>query len=88
MAEENGKNKGTSGEKTIRSIVKTISWRTTGTIDTIVISFLITGKLDAAFAIGGIEVFTKIILYFFHERIWNKISWGKTTEDTNIEYHI
>ncbi|MBP7477025.1 MAG: DUF2061 domain-containing protein [Chitinophagales bacterium] len=57
-------------ESHARSILKGISWRVIGTIDTIVISFLFTGHLGKAFKIGISEVFTKIILYYFHERIW------------------
>ena len=64
-------------EKPIRSIVKSFSWRIVGTIDTVIISWVITGKLTTAFSIGAIELGTKMILYFFHERIWNKIKWGK-----------
>lgn len=63
-------------EKPIRSVVKTISWRTLGTLDTMVISYLITGSLAMAASIGGIEVVTKMILYYFHERTWNKLSFG------------
>lgn len=74
-------------EKTSRSIVKTISWRITGTIDTMVISFFITGDLTMALSIGTVEVFTKMVLYFGHERIWNKIKFGRV-EDKPIEYHI
>jgi len=66
-----------TNEKPIRSIVKSLSWRTIGTLDTILISWLITGKLDLAFSIGGIELVTKMVLYFFHERAWNSIKWGK-----------
>ena len=65
------------GETKRRSIIKAITWRTLGTIDTIVIAFLLTGEIKTALSIGGIEVFTKMILYFFHERIWNMIKWGK-----------
>lgn len=61
----------------VRSIVKSISWRLLGTLDTILITWLITGQLGTAFSIGGIELITKMILYFFHERIWNSIKWGK-----------
>jgi uncharacterized membrane protein len=64
-------------EKAYRSVVKTISWRTVGTIDTIVISYFITGNLMMAASIGSIEVVTKMILYYFHERGWNKIQLGK-----------
>ncbi|CAL2076538.1 DUF2061 domain-containing protein [Tenacibaculum sp. 190524A05c] len=64
-------------EKPIRSIVKSISWRAVGTLDTILISWIITGKIDTALSIGAIELITKMILYFFHERVWNTIKWGK-----------
>ena len=66
-----------ASEKPARSVVKSISWRIVGTIDTVIISWLITGKLDLAFSIGSVELVTKMILYFFHERIWNSIKWGK-----------
>jgi len=55
-------------EKAYRSVVKTISWRTLGTIDTIVISYFITGSLKMAASIGSIEVVTKMVLYYLHER--------------------
>lgn len=74
-------------EKSYRSIVKSISWRTIGTIDTILISFLITGKPTLALSIGGVEVFTKMGLYFLHERAWNKIGFGKT-KSTDVDYQI
>ena len=60
-----------------RSIVKTISWRVVGTLATVVISYMITGTLALAFSIGGIELVSKMVLYFFHERAWNNIKWGK-----------
>jgi uncharacterized membrane protein len=64
-------------EKPLRSIAKSVSWRIVGTLDTILISWIITGKLELAFSIGSIELITKMILYFFHERAWNTIKWGK-----------
>lgn len=66
-----------SSEDTLRSVVKSISWRAIGTIDTIIISFFITGKVSLALSIGSIELITKMVLYFFHERLWNLIKWGK-----------
>ena len=60
-----------------RSFVKAITWRTTGTIDTFILSYLITGKAKLALAISGMEIFTKIFLYYVHERVWNKIKWGR-----------
>ncbi|HEX7585791.1 MAG TPA: DUF2061 domain-containing protein, partial [Prolixibacteraceae bacterium] len=64
-------------EKSYRSIAKSVSWRTIGTIDTVVIAFLITGKAEIAISIGGIEVFTKMTLYYLHERTWNRINFGR-----------
>ncbi len=64
-------------EKPMRSIVKSISWRMVGTMDTIIISYLVTGTLAMAFSIGAVELVTKMLLYFFHERLWNSIKWGK-----------
>lgn len=66
-----------STEKPLRSIVKTISWRVLGTLDTITITWLITSEIYVAVTVGSIELVTKMILYFFHERIWNTIKWGK-----------
>jgi len=57
-----------------RHILKTITWRIIGTIDTIVLSWLITGSLTLGFSIGGVEVVTKMILYYLHERVWYKFS--------------
>ncbi|MEX1002019.1 MAG: DUF2061 domain-containing protein [Crocinitomicaceae bacterium] len=53
-------------------MLKTISWRIVGTIDTMVIAYLLTGELAIAFSIGSVEVVTKMILYYLHERAWNK----------------
>jgi len=72
-------------EKPYRSIAKTISWRAVGTLDTIIISFLVTGNLKMAASIGSIELFTKMALFYFHERAWNKIRFGKAKE---MEYQI
>jgi adenylylsulfate kinase len=63
-------------ESHLRSIVKALSWRVCGTLDTIVISFFITGQIHTAIAIGGLEVITKIAWYWLHERLWQKIKWG------------
>ena len=72
-------------EKAYRSIIKTISWRTLGTIDTIIISMIITGEISMALSIGGVELFTKMILYFFHERLWNRTSFGREKEKPEYE---
>ncbi len=64
-------------EQPKRSIAKSVSWRIIGTVDTILISWIVTGTLSLAFSIGLVELITKMVLYFFHERLWNSIQWGK-----------
>jgi uncharacterized membrane protein len=60
-----------------RSIVKTISWRVTGSGATFLIAYLLTGNLAVAGVIGGTQMISNTILYYFHERIWNRIQWGQ-----------
>jgi uncharacterized membrane protein len=67
-------------DKHYRSLVKAVSWRITGSIDTMIISFLITGRLKWALTISGVELFTKIGLYYVHERIWEKVPLGRIHE--------
>ncbi|MAK78300.1 MAG: hypothetical protein CL992_03405 [Euryarchaeota archaeon] len=74
---------GTGHANRTRSLIKTVTWRTIGTMDTIIISFLVTGSWLAGAAIGGIELFTKMILYYFHERAWSWSDWG--LEDIPVE---
>jgi uncharacterized membrane protein len=68
---------GTLQERPERSILKSISWRIVGTADTVIISWIVTGALTVAFSIGFVELLSKMVLYFVHERIWNKVRWGK-----------
>jgi uncharacterized membrane protein len=56
----------------LRHIFKTITWRIVGTIDTIVLSWIITGDFKLGLKIGGVEVITKMVLYYLHERVWYK----------------
>jgi len=58
-----------------RHLAKTITWRIVGTIDTMILGWLITGSIKMGLAIGGTEVITKMFLYFFHARAWYK--WGR-----------
>lgn len=64
-----------------RSLLKTITWRIVGTLDTMIISWIITGSFKWGVAIGSVEVVTKMVLYYLHERAWYKSSYGidKTT---------
>jgi uncharacterized membrane protein len=55
-----------------RHLLKTISWRAVGTLDTIILSWIITGNWKLGLTIGAVEIITKMILYFFHERFWYK----------------
>jgi len=64
-------------EHPIRSFTKALSWRILGTTDTMLISWFVTGKFTMAISIGSIEVVTKMILYYGHERLWNAIKWRK-----------
>ncbi len=76
-ADKKGGDPSKNSEKPIRSMVKSITWRCVGTMDTIIISWIITGKVSMALTIGSIELITKMVLFFFHERIWNTVKWGK-----------
>jgi Predicted membrane protein len=64
-------------EKPLRSIAKAFSWRLIGTLDTLLVSYLLTGKIMLAASIASVDFVTKLVLYFFHERVWNTIKWGK-----------
>jgi len=55
-----------------RHIAKAISWRIIGSIDTMVVAGVLTGNWKLGLSIGGIEVVTKMILYYCHERVWYK----------------
>jgi uncharacterized membrane protein len=59
-----------------RHILKTITWRIIGTVDTIILGWLISGKPTIGLTLGCAELFTKIILYYLHERVWYKLKFG------------
>ncbi len=60
-----------------RSFAKAVSWRVTGSIDTFILAYLFTGHMKVAAAISLTEVGTKIVLYFFHERLWQRFAPGR-----------
>ena len=66
-----------TSEKPLRSVAKALSWRVIGTLDTLLVSYILTGEIVLATSIASIDFLTKLALYFFHERVWNKIKWGK-----------
>ncbi len=73
--EEDGQRK----SSTARSGVKTATWRVTASVDTMLLALVFTGNIGTAISIGGFEVLTKLVLYFFHERAWSRVKWGMTS---------
>ena len=61
-----------------RHLLKTITWRLIGTLDTMIIAWVISGDPLLGLSIGGVEIFTKMILYYLHERVWYKSKIGIT----------
>lgn len=76
------------------SFIKGITWRAVATFDTILLSYIYTGSIGNSLKIGIVEVFTKIILFYFHERVWLKIKWQTKTvtnengEEIIVEHNI
>jgi sulfate adenylyltransferase large subunit len=68
---------GAARETHLRSIVKAVSWRATGSLDTFLLTLIITGSSMFAGSIAAAETITKIAFYYFHERIWSLVSWGR-----------
>ena len=64
-------------DTSVRSLVKTISWRLTGSGATFLIAYLMIGNFAVAGTIGMIQLVSNTILYYFHERLWNHIKWGR-----------
>ncbi len=69
-----------SADKLRRSAAKTMTWRVLASIDTMLLSWYFTGSLAVAAAIGGFEIVTKLVLYFFHERLWARLRIGLEKE--------
>tara|TARA_B100001939_G_C16882402_1_gene591523 strand:+ start:646 stop:1038 length:393 start_codon:yes stop_codon:yes gene_type:complete len=61
-----------------RHVLKTISWRVIASLDTLVISIIITGNFETSINILSFEIIVKSLFYFFHERIWIKIKINKS----------
>ena len=61
----------------IRSLIKTITWRILASLDTFLIAWFVSGSISVGGWIATIEVITKIILYYFHERAWIRVKWGQ-----------
>lgn len=65
------------GEAHPRSLIKAVSWRIVGSMDTFLLSLLFTHHVGKAASIASTEVLTKILLYYFHERAWAVLPWGR-----------
>ena len=59
-----------------RHLIKSITWRAVGTLDTIALGWFVSGDLAVGASIGGLELITKMALYYFHERLWYRSRWG------------
>ena len=59
-----------------RHLAKAFTWRVVGTIDTFLLGWLVSGDITIGAAIGGLEIVTKMVLYYFHERVWYLFEWG------------
>jgi len=64
-----------------RSVTKGITWRLVGSIDSTILSWIVTGILKGAFKLGFAEIITKIILFYLHERLWVLIKWGRIFDE-------
>ena len=64
-----------------RSLFKAMTWRIIASLDTFFISYIITGRFDWATSIAIFEIITKAIIYYFHERAWNRVKWGRIIEN-------
>lgn len=72
-------------ESHVRTIAKTLSWRVLATIITFSIAYIVTGKTSIAAGIGLSDTLFKLLVYYLHERAWNKIEYGRKPQP---EYHI
>lgn len=63
-------------ESRFRSVLKSVTWRITATLTTTTLVWVITGSPEIALKIGGIEVVIKMLIYYFHERIWQLVPRG------------
>jgi uncharacterized membrane protein len=62
----------------MRTLLKTLTWRVTGSTSTFTIAYLVTGSFGISSGIAVIQMVVNTFLYYAHERIWNKVNWGKT----------
>jgi uncharacterized membrane protein len=73
-------------EERKRSVLKAFSHRFVSTCYTTAIAFAVTGRIRVAVSVGLVEIFTKPLLYYIHERVWDKIKFGRRIRP--IDYNI
>jgi uncharacterized membrane protein len=76
---------GATFETNRRSIAKSLSWRVLAAVITSVVVFCMTGRLEFAAKIGLIDTAVKLLVYFGHERLWNKIDYGRVPAAPDYE---
>ncbi|MGM5485289.1 MAG: DUF2061 domain-containing protein [Nanobdellota archaeon] len=59
-----------------RSLAKSLSWRALATLTTMVLVYIFTGSIELSVSLAVVEVFVKLLVYYFHERTWDRIKWG------------
>ena len=62
-----------------RTILKTISWRITATLLTMLIVYSFTGEIEISLEVGAVEAVTKMLFYYLHERFWHRVKWGRSS---------
>ncbi len=73
-------------DSTRRSILKTLSWRILASLDTFLIAWIITGNPLMGASIAGIEILTKIVFYYLHERAWSHVNFGAMSHPNSPAY--
>ena len=68
-------------ETQIRSVAKALSWRVLATLTTGLLVFVFTGSLEVALTVGALEAVAKLLLYFVHERVWDRLGFGRVSLD-------
>ncbi len=68
-------------ESATRSIIKAVSWRVVATVTTTILVYVFTRRTDIAITVGLLEAAAKMVLYFVHERIWNRLDIGRRPID-------
>ena len=74
-------------ESHLRTVLKTLSWRIVATTTTIVIAYFVFGDISSALAVGGIEFFAKMGIYYAHERVWQLVPRGTVREILHHKQH-